>query len=101
MKLSDIILQEVRFYTYTAMVKVISKEGTPTVLAQLIRALPGVTTVTMVRQDLDGQGHIFKVKLISQKGGSEAFESLKKNAITKYSEINVFNVAEKTIERKS
>jgi hypothetical protein len=44
---------------------------------------------------------VLKVKIISQKPGIEAFQALKKNAMTKYNTINVFNVADKTIEKKS
>lgn len=100
MKLIDIILEKINYSTYTGMVRVISKDASSTVVAELIRALPGVTTVSMVRQDAEGVGSIIKVKLISQKPATEAFKALKKNALSKYQEINVFTVAEKTIERK-
>jgi hypothetical protein len=100
MKLSDIILNEVQYNTYIGMVKVITTDISSTELAELVRALPGVTTVSMVRQEEGGQGAVLRVKLISQKPGSEAFQALKDNAVSKYQSINVFNVASKTIERK-
>lgn len=100
MKLIDIILEKINYSTYTGMVRVISNDVSSTVLAELIRALPGVTTVTMVRQQAGGDGAILKIKLISQKPGNEAFQALKDNALSKYTAINVFTVANKTIERK-
>jgi len=100
MKLSDIILQEASFFTYTAMVQVTTREIATTELAELIRALPGVTTVTLTSHDVARHLVVLKIKLISQKNGIEAFEALKKNAITKYQAINVFNVANKSIIKK-
>ena len=41
-----------------------------------------------------------KVKLISQKDGLAAFQSLKSNAVEKYPPIRVVNIATNTIERK-
>mgnify|MGYP003114809793 FL=1 len=42
---------------------------------------------------------MFKVKLISQKSGQEAFAALKTNAMSKYSSIVGVEVAGKTIEK--
>ena len=94
------LLSEVEFNTYTAMVQVIynEKEGSAKI-AELIRALPGVTTVTLA-SDEGNNRETLKVKLITQKSGLEAFQALKKNALTKYSEIRVVNIGEKTIEKK-
>lgn len=98
MKLTDIIL-EANYIPYRAMVQVISQNTSPSVLADLLRALPGVTTCTIANSDDNSNRYTFKIKLITQKPGAEAFAALKKNAISKYVEINAFNVAEKTIER--
>lgn len=94
------LLSEVEFHTYTGMVQVIydEKEGSAKI-AELIRALPGVTTVTLA-SDEGNNRETLKVKLITQKSGLEAFNALKKNALTKYSEIRVVNIGEKTIEKK-
>lgn len=100
MKLSDIILQEASFFTYTGMVQVTTKDSSATEMAELVRALPGVTTVTLTSHDAARGLVVLKIKLISQKNGVEAFNALKRNAITKYQVINVFNVANKTIEKK-
>jgi len=98
MKLSDIIL-EANYIPFRAMVQVISRDASPSVLADLIRALPGVTTCTIASSDNVNSKYTFKVKIITQKPGNEAFSALKKNAIGKYQEINAFTVAEKSIER--
>ena len=99
MKLSDII-SEVQFSTYEGMVQVIYDDTTnSTEVSALIRALPGVTTVTLA-SDEGKNRETLKIKLITQKTGLEAFEALKKNAITKYPPIKVINIGAKTIEKK-
>ena len=99
MKLSKIILSEANYTPYRAMVQVTSIDASPSVLADLIRALPGVTTCTIADSNDATNKYIFKVKIITQKTAAAAFESLKKNALSKYMEINTFNVASKSVER--
>lgn len=99
MKLSNIILGEANYTPYRAMVQVISRDASPSVLADLIRALPGVTTCTIAGSDDTANKYIFKVKIITQKGASEAFNSLKKNAMSKYTEVNSFRVAPNSVEQ--
>ena len=99
MNLTDIILSEATYTPYRGMIQVISRDASPSVLADLIRALPGVTTCTIANSDDAANKYIFKVKLITQKTSSEAFESLKSNAMSKYQEINAFKVATNSIER--
>jgi len=101
MRISDIILEDLTFFTYTAMVQITTQDTSATDMAELVRALPGVTTVTLTSNDAARKLVVLKVKIISQKPGIEAFQALKKNAMTKYNTINVFNVADKTIEKKS
>lgn len=101
MRISDIILEDLTFFTYTAMVQITTQDTSATDMAELVRALPGVTTVTLTSNDAARKLVVLKVKIISQKSGIEAFQALKKNAMTKYNSINVFNVADKTIEKKS
>jgi hypothetical protein len=99
MKLIDII-SEINFNTYEGMVQVIYDENTnSTEIAALMRALPGVTTVTLA-SDEGKNRETLKIKLITQKTGLEAFEALKKNAITKYPPIKVINIGQNTIEKK-
>lgn len=99
MKLSKIILDEAIYTPYRAMIQVISRDTSPSVLADLIRALPGVTTCTIAGSDAPTSKYTFKVKIITQKPASEAFTSLKQNAMSKYTEINAFKVADKSVER--
>lgn len=99
MKLSNIIA-EIEFYTYEGMIQVIyDPELSETKLAELIRALPGVTTVSLASDEGENR-ETMKVKLISQKDGLAAFQSLKSNAVKKYPPIRVVNIATNTIERK-
>jgi len=99
MKLSKII-EQIEYNTFVAMAKVIfSEEMGSAKIGELLRALPGVTTVTLVREERPGV-EIFKIKLITQKDGVSAFNSFKQNAITKYSVIKVVKIAENSIEQK-
>ena len=99
MKLSDII-SEVQFNTYEGMVQVIYDENiNSTEIPALMRALPGVTTVTLA-SDEGKNRETLKIKLITQKDGMTAFQALKKNAITKYPPIKVINIGKNTIEKK-
>jgi len=99
-KLLDIIKEIINFNTYEGMVQVIYDESEgSTKVAELIRALPGVTTVTLASDEGRGR-ETLKVKLISQKSPKEAFDSMKKNAISKYTPIRVVNIAYKTITKK-
>ena len=99
MKLIDII-SEVQFNTYEAMVQVIYDDTTnSTQVAALMRALPGVTTVTLA-SDEGKNRETLKIKLITQKTGEEAFQALKTNAIKKYPPIKVVNIGTNTIEKK-
>lgn len=98
MKLIDII-SEVSFFTYEGMIQVVYKDITSSKVAELIRALPGVTTVTLATDMGEGR-ETLKVKLISQRSGQEAFEKLKQNAISKYPPIKMVKVGQNTIEKK-
>jgi hypothetical protein len=69
----------------------------PSKVAELIRALPGVTVVTLVRGEKDTE--VLKVKLLSQKTGSEAFKALKDNAIKRYPEVVSVEIGDNTIEK--
>lgn len=99
MKLSDIIL-EIEYRTFEAMVKVtFGEEGTKG-YDDALRALPGVTTVTIASEDGDSSLATYKVKIISQKDPIEAFKAFKDNATSKYSNIVAVEVGEQTIEEK-
>lgn len=98
MKLANII-SEIEFFTYEGMVQIVYKDITSSKVAELIRALPGVTTVTLASDMGEGR-ETLKVKLISQKSAEEAFEAMKNNAIKKYPPIKMVNIGKNTIERK-
>ncbi len=97
MKLLQII-SEIEYKTYEAMVKFVYKDDSTAKIGELVRALLGVTTVTLTT-DLGKGRQVFKVKLISQKSGQEAFDALKNNAMSKYSTVVGVEVADKTIEK--
>lgn len=95
------ILSEIEFFTYHGMVSISynSDELTTVKLAELIRALPGVNTVTF-GTDLGENRHTFKIKLISQRTGEEAFQAFKENAVSKYPPIVSVMVDKNSIEKK-
>lgn len=99
MKLKDII-SEVEFFTYIAIVRVTFEDSNATELAELLRALPGVTTVSMAGASDFHDKQTFRVRLISQKSGEDAFQAFKQNALTKYTPVKVVEIAKNTIEKK-
>ena len=94
------ILEQIAFSTYEGMVRIMYQEGESEDLAELLRALPGVTTVTNAGSAAEMSSMTFKIKLISQKGGEEAFTSFKTNAKEKYSNIIKLEIAVETIQEK-
>ena len=94
------LLSEVEFNTYEAMVKVSYSNEEAKYLGDVLRALPGVLTVTNAGGDADAGNMTFKVKVITQKSGEESFEAFKQNAISKYSFIDNIEVGTETIEQK-
>lgn len=99
MKLINLIL-EIEYRTFEGMVQVTYSEDGPKGYDDAIRALPGVTTCTVASEDSDSRRATYKVKLISQKEPKEAFDALKSNAMSKYSDIVKVEVGEQTIEEK-
>ncbi len=94
------ILEQIQFKTYEGMVRILYKEGESEDLAELLRALPGITTVTNAGSAVEMSMMTFKIKLITQKTGEEAFQSFKTNAETKYPNIIKIEVAIETIIEK-
>jgi hypothetical protein len=98
MKLLE-ILAEVQYNTYEGMIQVMYEEGSDkTQIVDLIRALPGITTVTVADSTIENV-ETLKIKLITQKSALEAFESLKNTAMTKYPNVKNVKIGEKTIEK--
>lgn len=96
MKLLQII-EQINFNAFEGMVRIVHEEGEGGNLADLLRALPGVTTVTNAGSSSDLSTMTFKIKLITQKTGEEAFEAFKTNAMKKYSNISNIEIANETI----
>jgi hypothetical protein len=94
------IIEQIVFNTYEGMVRVMYKEGESENIAELLRALPGITTVTNAGSSSEMGAMTFKVKLITQKQGEEAFEAFKSNATSKYPNIIKIEIANETIEEK-
>ena len=99
MKLSDIIL-EIEYNTYEGMVQITYGDEGSKGYDDALRALPGVTTVTIASQDSNANIATYKVKLISQKTAEEAFEAFKNNAKSKYTNVVAVKIGLETIEEK-
>ncbi|MDA7492383.1 hypothetical protein N8445_00290 [bacterium] len=94
------LIEQIVFNTYEGMVRVMHEDDASENLAELLRALPGVTTVTNAGSSSEMGSMTFKIKLITQKTGEEAFESFKTNAKNKYPGIVKIEIANETIEEK-
>ena len=94
------LLLEIEYRTYEAMVKITYGGEGSKGYDDALRALPGVTTVTIASEDGDSSLATYKVKIISQKEPIEAFQAFKDNATNKYSNIVSVEVGEQTIEEK-
>jgi|TARA_R100000455_G_C6260116_1_gene115561 predicted amidohydrolase len=99
MKLLQII-EQINFNTFEGMVRIIHDGGENSNLPDLLRALPGVTTVTNAGSSSELSAMTFKVKLITQKNAEEAFEAFKNNAMNKYTNITSIEIAKETITQK-
>lgn len=99
MKLIPLLL-ELEYRTFEAMVQIQYAEDGPKGYDDALRALPGVTTVTLASEDSESKLARYKVKLISQKEAIEAFKAFKDNAKSKYNDIVAVKVGEETIEEK-
>lgn len=100
MKFKDII-SEIQFSIYQGMVRVgHSEDITVQDVGEMLRAIPGVLTVSQVSHDSNNNTAIMKVKLLTTKTASEAFTSFKNTSIQRIPEVKKIEVAEKTIEKK-
>lgn len=99
MKLANILIERADYIPYRTMVQVVAGDESPSRIADLLRALPGVTTVTAVGNTPAGNAHVYRVKLITQKSGKEAFDAFKDNAISKYPDVKMVKVAYENIEQ--
>lgn len=95
------LLLEIRFNTYTAMVRIVyGGDLGVEKLAILIRALPGVVRVSTAGHDTKRKVAIFNVKIITQKPPEEAYKLLRKNATERYGEVRSVQINFGTIEKK-
>ena len=93
------ILSEVQYTTYEGMIQVMYEDGSDkSQIVDLIRALPGITTVTVADSTIENV-ETLKIKLITQKSAMEAFESLKNTAMSKYPNVKHVKIGEPTIEK--
>ena len=99
MKLMTII-EEIVFSTYEGMIRLMYKDDESENIAELLRALPGITAVTNAGSSSEMGSMTFKVKLITQKDKEKAFEAFKTNAVSKYPNIIKIEIANETIEEK-
>jgi hypothetical protein len=100
MKLTELI-SELEFHTYQGMIRCTYDEKVSlNKIADALRALPGVTVTTQSGSNKQNHTAVFKIKIISLKPPMEAFEQVKKTALTKIPAIKRFEIGVKTIEKK-
>ena len=95
------IISEIQFAVYQAMVRIGHAESiTVQDIGEMLRAMPGVLTVNQVSHNSDNNTAVMKVKLLTTKPPSEAFNSFKATSIQRIPEVKRVEIAEKTIEKK-
>ena len=100
MKILDLI-SEIQFSIYQAMVRIgHSDDVTVQDVGEMLRAIPGVLTVSQVYHDSNNNTAVMKVKVLTTKTASEAFASFKETSVRRIPEVKKIEVAEKTIEKK-
>jgi hypothetical protein len=100
MKILDLI-SEIQFSIYQAMVRIgHSDDVTVQDVGEMLRAIPGVLTVSQVSHDSNNNTAVMKVKVLTTKTASEAFASFKETSVRRIPEVKKIEVAEKTIEKK-
>lgn len=100
MKLTD-ILAETEFGIYQAMGRFSHTEDiTVQDIGEMLRAVPGILTVSQVSHNAQNNTAIMKIKLLTTKTAPEAFASFKENSLSRIPELKKIEIAEKTIEKK-
>jgi hypothetical protein len=93
-------LLEDRFNTYTGMIRItVPVEVNKMEIGEMIRAIPGVTTVTPSGEDKKGR-IFYKVKIITNRKGTDAYKNFKSLSLQKVPQIRKLDIAFKTIEKK-
>jgi hypothetical protein len=95
------IISELQGSIYQAMVRIsYTDDITVQDIGEMLRAMPGVLTVGQVSHNSDNNTAIMKVKILTTKEPTQAFESFKQISITKIPQVKGIEVAVKTIEKK-
>ena len=95
------ILTEEEYNTYQGLVRItISPDVTIQETGELMRALPGVITVTQVSHNDANNTAVMKMKIITKQQAEPAFAMLKKVSLSKIYQITNFEFVPKTIEVK-
>lgn len=95
------LISEIQFSIYQAMVRVShSDDITVQDVGEMLRAIPGVLTVSQVSHNSDNNTAVMKVKILTTKTASEAFDSFKSTSVQRIPEVKKIEIAEKTVEKK-
>jgi len=95
------IFTEEEYNTYKGLVRLnISPEATILETGELMRAMPGVITVTQVSHNDGNNTAVMKMKIITKQQAEPAFAKLKQVSLSKIPQISKFEFAPKTIEVK-
>lgn len=95
------LISEIQFSIYQAMVRVShSDDITVQDVGEMLRAIPGVLTVSQVSHNSNNNTAVMKVKVLTTKTASEAFDSFKSTSVQRIPEVKKIEIAEKTVEKK-
>lgn len=95
------LISEIQFSIYQAMARVShSDDITVQDVGEMLRAIPGVLTVSQVSHNSNNNTAVMKVKILTTKTASEAFDSFKSTSVQRIPEVKKIEIAEKTVEKK-
>lgn len=101
------LLSEVQFYQYSALVQVRYTDNPRLYmgaekLAEILRAVPGITRVSTASLDREHRVAVFNVRAISQKSAKDCFVAFKRNCLKQFRRSIVdIRIATNTIETKN
>jgi len=99
-KLSNIIA-EVDFSIYQAMAKIHHTQDINVQdVGEMLRGVPGVSTIVQIEHNYDNNTAIMKVKIITTKTAAEGFKSFVDNSLKRIPQVKKIEIADKTIEKK-
>lgn len=99
-KIKDLITES-DFNIYQAMARISHTEDINVQdVGEMLRGVPGVSTIVQIEHNSDNNTAIMKVKIITTKTAAEGFKAFVDNSVKRLPQVRKIEIAEKTIEKK-